>query len=166
MFGARVGVVAIFLAILASGYAGWKWMRAPDEESCLVCRRPVHAVSKTVAYVEGRRTVFCCPSCAASQHRQSGKPVTVSELTDYETGARLRPGEAVLVEGSDVNPCTAGSSLLDAQKHAAAGHFDRCAPGLLAFANERAAASFAAEHGGRLLHFSEMAAHFGLVNPR
>lgn len=160
MWGARVGVLAIFLAILASGYAGWKWMRAPDEESCLVCRRPVHAASKTVAYVEGRRTVFCCPSCAASQHQQSGKRVAVSELTDYETGARLRPGEAVLVEGSDVNPCTAGASMLDEHKHAAAEHFDRCAPGLLAFASERAAANFAERHGGRVLRFRDLGARF------
>ena len=25
---ARLGVLAIFAAILASGYAGWKWVRA------------------------------------------------------------------------------------------------------------------------------------------
>ncbi len=167
MRGARVAFIAIFLVILASGYAGWKWMHAPDEEVCVVCLRPVHAMSKTVAYFDGRRTVFCCPSCAASQHRQTGKTVTVSELTDFETGARLRPGEAVLVEGSDVNPCTAGAALLDEQKHAAAEPFDRCAPGLLAFANERAAAGFVARHGGRLLRFGDIAARYGMppLNP-
>lgn len=161
LWGARLGVLAILVAILASGYAGWRWMRAPDEETCFVCRRPVHAASKTVAYFEGRRTVFCCPACAASQHEQSARRVAVSEFTDYETGARLRPGEAVLVEASDVNPCTQGGSVLDAQKHAAAEHFDRCVPGLLAFSSAEAAAGFAARHGGRVLRFSEIAARYG-----
>jgi hypothetical protein len=86
----------------------------------------------------------------------------VSELTDYETGARLRPGEAVLVEGSDVNACTGGTAgaVMDAHKHPAAEHFDRCAPGLLAFASERAAADFAARHGGRVLRFTELAGRY------
>ncbi len=160
-WGARLGFLAIFLAILVSGYAGWKWMRAPDEESCYVCRRPVHAVSKTVAYFEGRRTVFCCPACAASQHRQSGKRVAVSEFTDYETGARLRPGEAVLVEGSDVNPCTHGGTVMDAYKRAAEEQFDRCTPSVLAFSSEGAASGFAARHGGRILRFANIAARYG-----
>lgn len=160
LLAARIGLVAVFLAIFACGYAAWRWVGALDEEWCFVCRRPVHAESKTVAYSEGKRSVFCCPACAASHRRQSGKPVIIAEFTDYETGRRLRPSEAVLVEGGDVNPCARTEVLVDAFKHTAHEHFDRCVPGMLAFSSPRAAAYFAARHGGRILRFSEIAGRY------
>ena len=88
--------------------------------------------------------------------------MTVSELTDYETGGRLRPSGAFLVEASDVNPCIQPHNhLLDAGKPAAAMHFDRCAPGLLAFAGRHEAERFAALHGGRVRSFPEIASRYG-----
>jgi hypothetical protein len=158
---ARLGVVAVFFAILACGYAGWRWVHAPDDELCFACGRPVHAHSRTVAYFQGRRTVFCCPTCAMWQYHQAGKTVHVSELTDYVTGARLRPEAAFLVQGSDVNPCLHSHGLMDADKQTAEIHFDRCVPGLLAFATRDEAAQFASGHGGRLLPFSQLAPQYG-----
>jgi hypothetical protein len=110
--------------------------------------------------VGGRSEVFCCPSCAMSQRDQTGKPVTVTQLTDYNTGARLAPAAAWIVRASDVNPCIQHQhAIVNADKRVAAVEFDRCAPSLLAFARREDAAAFAARHSGQVLRFNELADH-------
>ena len=80
-------------------------------------------------------------------------------MTDYPTGAKLSPSSAFLVKGSDVNTCVQAHSMLDADKHAAQLHYDRCLPGLLAFAREDQAKQFAREHGGQILPFESQFSH-------
>jgi hypothetical protein len=151
-------VIILLAAVLALGYVGLRRAKAPGESICQVCGRPVHAHSRTVAMVGGRSEVFCCPSCAMSQRDQTGKPVTVTQLTDYATGARLAPAQSWIVRGSDVNPCILHQhAIVDADKRIAAVEFDRCAPSLLAFARREEAAAFASQHGGQVLRFSEAA---------
>ena len=76
----------------------------------------------------------------------------MTEMSDYSTGAKLDPAKAYLVRGSDVNLCTRHEHApVDADKHPAAMAFDRCLPGVLAFANRGEAQAFLSEHGGRLV---------------
>src|ERR1039458_535986 len=104
-------VVVVILAVIL-GYAGLKAFRASSAKECYACRRLIHAHSRTVALVNGRSRVFCCPACALSEHQQEGKPVKVTELTSFLTGATLAPDSAYVVKGSDVNMCATTHGLM------------------------------------------------------
>jgi len=76
------------------------------------------------------------------------------------SGAKLSPNDAYVVKGSDVNMCAQAHEIIDADKRPADVHYDRCAPSLLAFAQEREAIQFSREHGGTVLPFREVAASY------
>ena len=84
----------------------------------------------------------------------------VTELTSYLTGAKLSPNHAYVIKGSNVNMCAQAHELIDADKRRADVHYDRCAPSLLAFAQEREAVQFSREHGGAVLPFRDVVASF------
>jgi hypothetical protein len=142
------------------GYAGYTAYQRIQPEQCYACQRPIHAHSRTIVLVDGKLRAFCCPACAISEHEQEGKAIRITELTDYPTGAKLSPSGAFLVKGSDVNMCVRAHSRLDADKRAEELQYDRCLPGLLAFAREDAAVQFAREHGGQVLAFNAIVAKF------
>ncbi len=153
-------ILAFVAVAIGLGYAAFNVYRRSQPEQCYACLRPIHAHSRTVAFVDGKPTAFCCPACAFSEHQQEGRPVRITELTDYVTGAKLSPSGAFLVKGSDINLCVRAHSMLDADKHEAQLHYDRCLPGLLAFGHEDEAMQFAREHGGQVLPFEAIAAQF------
>ncbi len=161
MRGARwLGTVAAVVIAIALGYAGFKLYRGTQPEQCYACRRPIHAHSRTVAMDKGRVRVFCCPACALTEHEQEGKPVRVTALTDFLTGAKLSPDTSFIVKGSDVNMCARTHELIDSEKRAADVQYDRCSPSLLAFRRREDAAAFLREHGGQVVRFNELAAEF------
>lgn len=125
-------------------------------EVCRACRRPVHKNSRTVALIDGKRAVFCCPACARSEHVQSDKAVQIVELTDFNTGRSLAPAGAYVVRNSDVNPCTEHTNAPDPDKRQMQTTFDRCRPGELAFASQAEARDFAHVHGGQLYAFADV----------
>lgn len=155
----------VIVAVIGLAYAALMFVRRSAAEECYACRRPIHAHSRTVAVANGKSRLFCCPACALSEQTQEGKPVEVKELTAFLTGAKLSPDTAYVVKGSDVNMCARAHELVDADKHAADLHYDRCAPSLLAFANPDEAANFAREHGGAVLPFREVAASLARTTP-
>lgn len=152
--------LAVVVASLALACVGWWEFRPANAEACYACKRSIHAHSKTVASVNGHSRLFCCPACALSEHEQERKPVRITQLTSYLTGASLSPDSAYLVKGSDVNMCVASHEIIDGDKRAADAHYDRCVPSLLAFAQRSEAADFAREHGGHVLAFKDAAAAF------
>src|SRR3974377_1194955 len=100
----RRWVVALLMVAVAVGlgYVGYEAYRGPVGQQCYACQRPIHAHSRTVGLVNGRPRLFCCPACALSEHEQEGKPIRVTELTAFLTGAKLSPSAAFVVRGSDV----------------------------------------------------------------
>jgi hypothetical protein len=156
----RRWLVALAIAAVAAalGYAGFVAYRRAQPESCYACQRPIHAHSRTVAVANGRSRLFCCPACALSEHEQEGKPVQVTELTGFLTGAKLSPNDAYVVKGSDVNMCAHAHEMIDADKQPAGVLYDRCSPSLLAFAQRSEAMQFAREHGGEALPFKALIA--------
>ena len=156
----QLALFAIVAIALAAGYAGWRAYQRTHPEQCYACQRPIHAHSRTVASAKGGLRIFCCPACALSEQRQEGKAVRVTELTAVNSGAKLSPNDAYVVKGSDVNMCAHAHEMIDADKRAADVHYDRCAPSLLAFAQEREAIQFSREHGGTVLPFREIAASY------
>lgn len=153
--------IAIIVVVAALGYTGFRAYRGAQPESCYACQRPIHAHSRTVAVVKGRSMLFCCPACALSEHEQEGKPVRITELTAFLTGAKLSPDGAYVVKGSDVNMCARAHEMIDADKRPAGILYDRCSPSLLAFGQRSEAMQFAREHGGEVLPFKEVIAAFG-----
>jgi hypothetical protein len=151
------GMVCV-LAVLVLGYAGWKSFAQPDADQCYACKRQIHAHSKTVAFIDGRSRLFCCPACALSQSQQMGKTIHITRLTSFLTGRALSPDNAYVVRASDVNMCERTKELVDGDKRAADLRYDRCAPSLIAFAERSDAMQFAREHGGEVMPFSQAAA--------
>ena len=153
----RFAAFVIFAVVaLAAGYAGWRVCRLTVPEQCYACRRAVHPHTRTIALANGKPQVFCCPACALSEQAQKGRPVRVTELTAFLTGARLSPNEAYVVRASDVNMCARQDRLLDADQRVADLSYDRCMPSLLAFAHAVEAIQFSREHGGTVLPFREV----------
>ena len=156
----RNGVFASIVAILvlaAVGYAAWHFVKQRSAQSCKACARPVHSHMKTVAIVDGKRTVYCCPACALSEHQQSGKPVQVVELTDYLSSGPLKPETSFVVRNSDVNPCLQHHPAVGENSQPLEAHFDRCTPSVLVFQDQKSAAAFASKHGGQVVSFSDFA---------
>jgi hypothetical protein len=155
--GRQAFLIGAVLAGLATAGAGaWYYLRQAGDDSCGACRRPVHHHSRTVGLVEGTRQVFCCPSCAISEIRQTGREVKVTQLTDYETGAAVAPASAMVVRGSHINPCLDHGPHVSSHSQPLTQHFDRCAPSALTFSTRAAADAFAGKHGGTVISFEEM----------
>jgi len=150
-------MVAVALGI---GYAAFNVYRSSQTEQCYACQRAVHAHSRTVATIRGKPRTFCCPACALSEHEQEGKPVEVTELSAFPSGAKLSPKDAFIVRGSDVNMCVRTRELMDRDKRPADLHYDRCSPSLIAFGKRNEATEFVREHGGEVLSFREVASAF------
>lgn len=152
----KIVLLGLLVGVGGLIYTAWQWKEGSRQEGCRVCRRHLHAGSQVVALQQGRKEAFCCPTCAVTLGRQAGQAVTVAELTDFETGSRIAPDEAYVVQGSDINLCLQHPMLTDSQKQPASMQFDRCSPSVLAFSSREAAEAFRQEHGGRLLPFSAL----------
>ncbi len=159
----RRSVFAAIIAILVLaglGYSGWHYVRQRDAQSCKACARPVHSHMKTVAIVDGKRMIFCCPACALSVRQQSGKQVQVVELTDYLNDVPVKPESSFVVRNSDINPCLDHHPAVGEGGQPLESHFDRCSPSVLSFRDRNSAAAFSSEHGGQMAKFSEFASEF------
>lgn len=155
-----LSVLAVMALAVGLGYAAFRVYRGSQAEQCFACQRMVHAQMRTVALVGGRERVFCCPACALSEHEQEGRPIKITQLTDFLTGAKLAPDGAFLVKGSDVNLCAQTHVLAGADKRPVYQSYDRCAPSLVAFEQRGDALKFVQEHRGEVLGFSEIASKF------
>jgi hypothetical protein len=154
---------AIFGALLIAaglGYGGFRVYRATQPEQCYACTRAVHAHMRTIAIVNGKAKLFCCPACALSEHEQEGKPIRIMELAAFLTGEKLSPAEAFIVKGSDVNMCAHIHEVMDDEKRPADLRYDRCSPSMLAFKQESEAMAFVRQHGGQVLRFEEIASAY------
>ncbi len=139
---------AIILA-LAGGLAYYFW--PAQEQLCPVCERPIHrATSYFVTLEDGKTVELCCPRCGL-RFQQNGGDVQSVQVTDYDSGKRLDPDEAVYVEGSSVHPCCTQEEIMKDQAGMEYERtWDRCLPSVIAFASRDAAVRFRAEHGGQV----------------
>lgn len=150
------GMIRPLIGLLALWAASCTSPETRANRICEVCRRPLHANSATLADLDGRQKVFCCPACALSDRLQGDSRIRITAFTDYATGKELRPGAALLVRGSDVNLCAAMRPLIDEMKTPHAVHYDRCIPSLIAFGNVDTASGFVRAHGGTIVRFYEL----------
>lgn len=149
-------VLVIALIAGALGYLGWTTLEDPSRVVCSACGRAVHAASRVEGVSGGKAVVFCCAACALRAETQLGATVTITRVYDYGSGKALAPEKAVAVVGGDLNMCMREQALLGAEGQAAELHFDRCYPSVLMFAGSEAAEQFRAQHGGRVVPFSQL----------
>ena len=162
LFSMTITLILVGLA----GFAVVKWqsqMRQNAQNVCQICWRPVHSSMLTVGEVNGEETRFCCPACALTTAQQTGKPVRLTRLTDFNSNQPLDPKAAFLVRGSDVNLDMHSQPLVDQEKRPVPVHFDRCTPSILAFRSREEAQAFQRDHGGELLQMAALKPH--LVAP-
>jgi len=103
-----------------------------------------------VAFLGGKRGVFCCPTCALSAGSQVHEAVRFELLADYNEGRPLNPADAFAVAGSDVIPCAHSHDMRNPDGQPLTMVFDRCSPSIIAFGDRASAERFALMHGGRV----------------
>jgi hypothetical protein len=111
---------------------------------------------RTVAKTDGRTIQACCVRCVLTVAQQTGKEVQFLSVNDYDTGKQLAPDKAFYVDGSQVEVCSTpqvkpGEEMVPSERV-----YDRCAPSVIAFANEDKARAFIAQHGGSLKKLNEL----------
>ncbi len=153
----QVGFLLLLVVGLGLLYAGWPVTWSLESDECHACGRPVHAESQTLANTDGTLGVFCCPTCALTLRRQTGREVRVTRLTDFDTGRKIDPGDAVIVLESGVNLCMRGETHVHPDKQLARLEFDRCSPSMIAFSSLVGAEDFAKKNGGMVKLFQELA---------
>lgn len=145
------------VALAALSLVGYWFLQKTEPDVCRICRREIHAESRAVIEVDGRREPVCCVRCALTLVRQQGSSVRLVEVSDYVTGRPINPTAAFYVEGSRVVRCEKHEPmLLDPTKHPYERVFDRCEPSVYAFARRDAAEGFAARNGGSLRTLAEL----------
>jgi len=126
-----------------------------EPELCQLCERPLHQRTAFSAVVAGRKLWACGPRCGLSFWSR-GQEVTGAEATDYPSGSRVDAEKCVYLEGSDVAPCCSPNAIIVGEKTSCGKCFDRCYPGVMAFASPAEAYSFSREHGGTIVSFGTL----------
>lgn len=159
----KAKLVSAVLAVALIGGTGYilveRWQQGSRQNVCQSCWREIHPSMATVGEVDGKRQQFCCPACALTTAQQSGTPVRIVQLTDFNTKQPLDPKMAFLVRGSNINPDLHSQPLVDPQKQPHPVHYDRCTPSILAFQTRQQAETFQRENGGDILQISDLKPH-------
>ena len=153
----RAWIATAVLVVLAGLVAaGYRVMFNREEVFCGFCHRSMHANTKVVAEIDGRRRTVCCARCAISEAYQEKKPLRLITVTDYVSSKTLNPEQAYFVDGSRKVLCAHDEAMVDQSKHVQQMTFDRCFPGTYAFAHREDAEAFVRENGGTVLQLQQL----------
>ena len=146
-------VLVVLAGIVAAGY---RVMANREETFCGFCHRSIHANTKVIAEIDGRRRTVCCARCAVSEAYQEKKPLRLIAVTDYVSGNSLNPEQAYFVDGSRKVLCAHDEMMIDQSKHMQPMTYDRCFPGTYAFAHQDDAEAFVRENGGTVMQLQKL----------
>ena len=153
----RAWITAAVLVVLAGLVAaGYRVMANREDTFCGFCHRSIHANTKVVAEIDGRRRTVCCARCAISEAYQEKKPLHLIAVTDYVSSKSLDPEQAYFVDGSRKVLCAHDEAMVDESKHVEQMTFDRCFPGTYAFARREDAEAFVRENGGTVMQLQQL----------
>lgn len=153
----RAWITTAVLVVLAGLVAaGYRVMANREDTFCGFCHRPIHANTKVVAEIDGRRRTVCCARCAISEAYQEKKPLRLIAVTDYVSSKSLNPEQAYFVDGSRKVLCDHDEAMVDQSKHAEQMTFDRCFPGTYSFARREDAEAFVRENGGTVVQLQKL----------
>lgn len=152
-------VILLLSAVALAGalLAGYWFVLRSQPELCAACQRKISDKARAIVEVSGKTEAVCCVRCGLTIERQEHEPVTLVEVTDYNTGEPLSPQTAYYVEGSRVMLCEhRHEGLVDPAKRPYEMVFDRCMPSIFAFARQEEAAAFATSNGGSVLRLPQV----------
>ena len=153
----RAWITTAVLVVLAGLVAaGYRVMANREETFCGFCHRSIHANTKVIAEIDGRRRTVCCARCAVSEAYQEKKPLRLIAVTDYVSGKSLSPEQAYFVDGSRKVLCAHDEMMVDQSKHMQPMTYDRCFPGTYAFAHRDDAEAFVRENGGTVMQLQKL----------
>lgn len=149
-----IGLVTV-LALLGGA---WYLVSHRQAKVCPFSGRMIHAQTRTLVTIGGKNYETCCIRCAIVEAQQTGKPLRVLEVADFETGKLIDPANAWFVESSTVNLCMRMSPAAESpgRESVYMRGFDRCSPSAVAFRNEQKARAFMAQHGGELKRLDDL----------
>ncbi len=148
--------VAAGLVLVGLVVAGYQLVANREGSFCGFCHRPIHANTKVIAEIDGRRRTVCCARCAISEAYQEKKPVRLIEVTDYVTSKSVDPEKAYFVDGSRKVLCNHDAAMLDEGKQVHEMTYDRCFPGTYSFAHRIDAEAFVRENGGSIVQLQTL----------
>ncbi len=153
----RIVLAGILLVVVGAVVCGWYRVVAhPKPVVCGYCSRPLHANLTVTAEIDGKRTQVCCARCAISEANQEHKSVRLLVVHDYTSGRAIAPVNAWFVEGSHAMACDHDAMRMNEMKGTQELVFDRCSPGIFAFANKQDADVFTAKNSGTLISFGQL----------
>lgn len=154
-----VGILA--LVIILAGLAGaWYFVSYRQPKVCPFSGREIHPQTRALVTIGGQKYETCCVRCAIIEAQQTGKPLRVLKVADFDTSKLLDPEKAWFVESSTVNLCMRMAPAMESPGRTSVyvRTFDRCSPSALAFSSEQRARDFIAQHGGTLKRLSDLQA--------
>lgn len=151
------GIVAL-AGILALAGGAWYLLHQQQAKVCPLSGRPIQPKTRALVIIGGKDYETCCVRCAITEAQQTGKPLRIRKVADFENGKLIDPANAWFVESSDVNLCMRMSpaTLSPGRQTVHLRVFDRCAPSVLAFSSEKDARAFIAQHGGVLKRLEDL----------
>lgn len=150
------GIVGL-CAVLGLLGGAWYLLHERQAKICPFSGREIHPETRALVTIGGKKFETCCVRCAIIEAQQTGKPLRVLKVADFETSRLMDPGNAWFVEDSAVNMCMRMSPAAKSSGRESVyiRAFDRCAPSVLAFSNEQHARDFIAQHGGALKRLND-----------
>lgn len=150
--------LTVFVAGVVLVATTWHLINHRRANVCPFSGREIHPQTRTLVNIDGKNYETCCVRCAIIEAQQTGKPLRVLKVADFQTSKLLSPTDAWFVEGSEVNLCMSMSHAAESpgRESVYIRGFDRCTPSTLAFSNERQAREFIAQHGGSLKRLDDL----------
>lgn len=147
--------LSVTLAVL---FGAWYLISLRQPKVCPFSGRAIHPQTRALVSLGGKEYETCCMRCAIVEAQQTGKPLRVLKVADFETGKLIDPGGAWFVESSSVNLCMRMSPAAESPSRESVymRGFDRCSPSALAFTREQQARAFMAQHGGALKRLADL----------
>lgn len=158
----KIALSAAFTALIAAAVGLLLFLELRSPGKCPLCHRGIHAESRAVIEVGGKRREVCCVHCGITAHTQERAPVRLVEVSDFRSGKPLRPDSAWYVHNTPVVLCERHAPPMDAHKQTYVRVFDRCEPSIFAFAREADARSFAAHNGGDVARLQQVIEKYGV----
>ena len=154
-----IGILAVVVVLAVLGGA-WYLVSRRQPKACPFSGREIHPETRAVVTVGGKKYEVCCVRCAMIETQQTGKPLEVLKIADFETSKLIDPKSAWFVESSNVNLCMRMAPAVESRGRESVyvRTFDRCSPSVLAFSSEQHAHAFIAQHGGVLKRLTDLQA--------
>lgn len=152
---AMVFGLAVIVAALGGG---WYLLHQEQTKICPFSGRPIHPQTRAFVAIGGKKYETCCVRCAIIEAQQTGKPLRILKVADFETRKLLDPASAWFLVDSSVDFCARMAPMTKNPDNEDIYFpaFDRCSPSILAFSSEKQARAFIAKHGGTIKRLDDL----------